>query len=845
MPHQLSLIVCSNLERECRALSGLPEFHDIDFMPLPVECDQVEARWQGLAEAVDSRRKDRRPVLLVGSFCLTQQAMDRPDLKEACQISQRSQCFEWIADKDVVERFLREEALILLPGWLKNWEEQISRRWPSDRKGAQAFFRESAKKIVLLDTGVYPKIERDLKEFARFLRQPYEVYFAGLGHLRMSLIQAVQSWRLDRERERLEDRVTFLHRQMSDYSRIGHLLGALTKVRGEEETRQDVLEIFRSLLSPRKAVYHPVEELSKAAAPAEDSPQDRILFLNADFAWAEGRTGLLLRVASGRETLGVIELAGLPSPERRDHDLSIALTLAKIAALAFINCRIHRALDEEREKSRAAQAARVSAEDKGRSFEGVPLGLYRTTPSGQILDANADLARILGYPDQDALRKVNAWDLHLNQSDRENWQSMLETKNLVENFETQLRRRDGTIIWVRDSVRAVKDRRGQILFYEGSLEDISRRKQLERASAWNLQIKISQADVSRRLLLPTTIEEMSALVLDHARRLTSSRTCFVGYVEARSGRLIPAAQTQDALDQAADHPEACGAAHEASGVWRSVIEDKKPILTNMPTLDPRYTGLPKWHFPVGQLLAVPALMEGHLVGLIVVANSDNLYSERDLEAVEDMAALYAIAVDRKRKEDELREMSLTDELTGLNNRRGFFTLADQQLKIANRSKKMVFLLYADLDGLKTINDTFGHDEGDRALAETGALLRDAFRESDIIARIGGDEFVVLTVDVGDAKPESLMSRVQQKFDARNADAGRKCPLSISQGIACYDPEAPCSAQDLVNLADKRMYDRKTASKAGRIEAQPCPRDRSSSEPADGGPGGDAAPDVIP
>ncbi len=843
MSHQLSLIVCSNLERECRALSGLPEFRDIDFAPLPVECDQVEARWQGLAEMVDSRRQARRPVLLVGSFCLTQ-AMDRPDLKEVCQIAQRSQCFEWIADKDVVDRFLQGEALLLLPGWLKNWEEHVHRRWPSDKKGAQAFFRESAKKIVLLDTGVYPKIERNLKEFARFVRQPYEVYFAGLGHFRMSLLQAVHSWRLDRERERLEDRVTALHRQMSDYGRIGHLLGALTKVRTEEETREDVLEIFSSLLSPEKVVYHPVQDLPKTNL-AENSPRDRILSLNADYAWTEDRTGLLLRVASGREILGIIELAGLASPERRDHDLSIALTLAKIAALAFVNSRIRQALDEEREKARAGEAARMNAQDKSRSFEGVPLGLYRTTASGQILDANADLARILGYPDQDALRKVNAWDLHLNQSDRENWQSMLETRNLVENFETQLRRRDGTIIWVRDSVRAVKDRRGQVLFYEGSLEDISRRKQLEKASAWNMQIKISQADVSRRLLLPTTIEEMSALVLDHARRLTSSRTCFVGYVEARSGRLVPAAQTQDALDQAADHPDISEAAHEASGFWRSVIEDKKPVLTNMLTLDPRYTGLPKWHFPVGQMLAVPALMDGHLVGLIAVANSENLYSERDLEAVEDMAALYAIAVDRKRKEDELREMSLTDELTGLNNRRGFFTLADHQLKIANRSRKMVFLLYADLDGLKTINDTFGHDEGDRALAETGELLRDAFRESDIIARIGGDEFVVLTVDVGDAKPESLISRVQEKFDARNAVPGRKFELSISQGIACYDPATPCSAQALVNLADKRMYDRKTVSKAGRTEARPFSAARPSPNSADGGSSGNPARNVIP
>lgn len=812
MARLLSLIVCSNLEREVRAVSGLPEFQDINFLPLNVECDQVEARWDGLAETVQAHKKEGHPVCLVGSFCLTQ-ATAHLGTKEACPTAQKSQCFDWISDKDVLDRFLQDQALLLLPGWLKNWERHVDQLWPSERKKAQMFFRESAKKVVLLDTGVHPKIENDLKEFARFLRFPYETYFAGLGHFRMSLVQTLNSWHIEKERERVEDRVAAMREQMADYSRIGHLLGALTRVETEDEARNGVLEVFRALLSPQKITYHPVTSFPRERQ-AEDSPQDRILSLNAEYAWAEDRNGLLLKVASGREILGILDLAGLPFPERRDHDLSLALTLAKIAALAFMKAGAHRALKEEQAKSHAAEAALMVNEEKIRSYEGVPVGLYRATASGQIVDANTALARILGYPDPASLRNVNAWDLHLNQSDHENWQSLLESSNLIETFETQLRRRDGTAIWVRDSVRAIKDKRGQTLFYDGSLEDITKRKQMDAAGSWNLQIKTSLASVSSRLLLPTPIEEMSGLVLEHVRRLTSSRTCFVGYTDSETGRLIPAAMTEDARELLAKHPETNGTTHASSGIWQWVTGQRKPILTNLPTLDPRFTGMPEWHFPVGQFLAAPALMDRNLVGLIAVANSENLYSERDLEAVEQMAALYAIAVDRKRKEDELREMSLTDELTGLNNRRGFFTLADQQLKIANRSKKEMFLLFADLDGLKMINDTFGHDEGDRALAETAALLRDAFRESDIIARMGGDEFVVLVVDSGDMKTDALARRIQEKFVERDARSGQRFSLSISQGIVRYDPEKPCSAQDLVNLADKLMYEDKVAKKGG-------------------------------
>ena len=104
--------------------------------------------------------------------------------------------------------------------------------------------------------------------------------------------------------------------------------------------------------------------------------------MNAYYAWTEDRNVLLLKVACGREILGILELSGLPFPERRDHDLNLALTLAKIAAMAFAKAGAQRALREEEAKSLAAQAALIVNEEKIRSFEGVPLGLYRTTPSG-------------------------------------------------------------------------------------------------------------------------------------------------------------------------------------------------------------------------------------------------------------------------------------------------------------------------------------------------------------------------------------------------------------------------------------------------------------------------------
>ena len=167
---------------------------------------------------------------------------------------------------------------------------------------------------------------------------------------------------------------------------------------------------------------------------------------------------------------------------------------------------------------------------------------------------------------------------------------------------------------------------------------------------------------------------------------------------------------------------------------------------------------------------------------------------------------------RKQMEEELRSLSLTDELTGLFNRRGFLTLAAQHLKITNRQGRGLFMLYADLDGLKEINDTFGHREGDRALAETAYILRDSFRESDIVARIGGDEFVVLPVGSSESSVDIIRGRLNNRIAAFNSVANSGYVLSLSVGVAFYDPASPSTVDELLVHGDKLMYEQKKLKK---------------------------------
>lgn len=159
-------------------------------------------------------------------------------------------------------------------------------------------------------------------------------------------------------------------------------------------------------------------------------------------------------------------------------------------------------------------------------------------------------------------------------------------------------------------------------------------------------------------------------------------------------------------------------------------------------------------------------------------------------------------------QEKIRAMSVTDELTGLYNRRGFFTLAEQELKMATRKKKRIYLIYADMDNLKEINDSFGHLVGDSMLIEAAKFLRGTVRQSDIVARIGGDEFIVVLVGTNGSDGESVASRLQKNLDIHNREKINDHKLSISFGFACYDPEFPSSIVELLNHADKSMYQHK-------------------------------------
>ncbi len=185
-----------------------------------------------------------------------------------------------------------------------------------------------------------------------------------------------------------------------------------------------------------------------------------------------------------------------------------------------------------------------------------------------------------------------------------------------------------------------------------SLRDVTDRKRTGEALAWEAASKGALAELSRALVADKSVEEMSALVLDHVQRLTGSPHGFVGYIDEESGHLVCPTMTRNVWESCRV-PDKSVVFHEFRGLWGWALRHLLPVVANDPERDPRSEGVPEGHVAVRRLLAVPAVAGDELVGEIAVANADRDYGEGELALVEGMASLYALAVQRKRAHDAL------------------------------------------------------------------------------------------------------------------------------------------------------------------------------------------------
>jgi diguanylate cyclase (GGDEF)-like protein len=177
-----------------------------------------------------------------------------------------------------------------------------------------------------------------------------------------------------------------------------------------------------------------------------------------------------------------------------------------------------------------------------------------------------------------------------------------------------------------------------------------------------------------------------------------------------------------------------------------------------------------------------------------------------------MMASFIDITERKKAEKQLKELARIDSLTGCYSRRYGLELLDRQIKLSHRSKSPLLLTFLDVDDFKTINDTFGHDEGDKVLKESVELFKSTLREVDIICRMGGDEFLLIFPDSSLKEVSLIRGRLQKNLSQLNKKIKKNYQIKFSMGFSEYLPDKPETLDELIRIADQRMYDEKKKNK---------------------------------
>lgn len=217
--------------------------------------------------------------------------------------------------------------------------------------------------------------------------------------------------------------------------------------------------------------------------------------------------------------------------------------------------------------------------------------------------------------------------------------------------------------------------------------------------------------------------------------------------------------------------------------------------------------------------------DGHTLGAFCAyAGLPRTWSENDMATLHELAELATLEIELRTEvrrgqaaEAALTQLSLRDELTGLHNRRGFLFLAEQQLRVAKRGRQRLLLVYADIDGLKAVNDTLGHAAGDAAIRAFGKAFRSTFRETDVVARLGGDEFVALALHDAAESSSAVEMLLRARLDRElvRASASPQVPVRASVGVATADPSVTEAPLDLLLAeADAALYAAKHATSQG-------------------------------
>ncbi|MCB1172966.1 MAG: EAL domain-containing protein [Leptospiraceae bacterium] len=396
-------------------------------------------------------------------------------------------------------------------------------------------------------------------------------------------------------------------------------------------------------------------------------------------------------------------------------------------------------------------------------FENSTAGIFLSSPAGRYLLVNERLAAIYGFGSPAEMKEYFhniKTELYIDPERRDEFVQLIESEGAIYQFESQIRRKDGQVIWISENARLVRDDQGRTVYYEGTVVDITSRKAME-------------AEVERQQQIYEQLfnnSPLATVLVDQHRNAINCNAAFEQLFGLDSAEISGRALYQkiippELIADAENHRVAILSGHSAPRETERLHRDGSRI-------------------PVS-IHAFPVIRDNVMAGLYYI---------------------YEDITERKEYENTIRHQAFYDSLTGLPNRNLFTERLNHAVeRLRRRGSYQFALVLMDMNNFKRINDTLGHQMGDKFLAHVAGILQGAIRTVDTAARLGGDEFAILLEEFQSQKDVMyILERVHQKLGLGVEIDGHQLQASGSMGIV-MDTANYSSSEDLVRDADIAMY----------------------------------------